>query len=181
MRLYRAFPWDPDADLGDPGGPLFRPSGSSGRVDNPELYRVLYLTTEPEAAIAEHFWVFDIWADALFVHPQLGLRYAVAQYELSDESRLCDLDNAQTLVDLRMRPSDVVVRDRKQSQAWAETIFKKVSHVGVRWWSILDAVWYVIALWDVHRLKVVGRPQPLYVASSEVQRAASAIIRRVER
>lgn len=180
MRLFRVFPYDTSAAEDQPGGALFVPPGSAGRIDNPDLYQALYLASHPETGIAEVLGELDTWSDRLLVHPRLQLRYALAEYELPDSEPICDLDDAHELLRLGMRPSDVVVRDRARSQAWARAIFNRGDCSGITWWSYFEPSWHVYALWERRSLRLIGRPRELTIDSSEVRAAAQMIVRGIE-
>jgi hypothetical protein len=55
QTLYRVFPFHPDSSADKPGGALYVPPQGAGRIDNPDLYTVLYLSDAPVGAIAEAF------------------------------------------------------------------------------------------------------------------------------
>jgi hypothetical protein len=152
--LYRVFPWLPDARAGEPGHPRFVPGAGAGRVDNPEHYRTLYLSDGPGGACAEAFDFVATWAqDMLRGAPAIpGSFRALATFVLDDNVEVCDLDDAPRLVELGMRPSEVVTRDRAVTQAWALRVFRQQRWGGVRWWSYHDPRWGSHGIWAVHRL-----------------------------
>ncbi|MDX1390375.1 MAG: RES domain-containing protein, partial [Acidobacteriota bacterium] len=120
MRLYRVFPRLESADSRQPGHPMYvPPMQGRGRVDNPEHYRVLYASDAPIGAIAEAFRNHAVWTVDLFRSPALpDASLALATYDARRASFL-DLDDAQTLLDRELRPSDVVTRDRDRTQRWS--------------------------------------------------------------
>jgi hypothetical protein len=148
-RLYRVFPWLEDADEGKPGNPLYvaAPQGR-GRVDNPDRYLTLYASDEAPGAIAEAFGNNSTWTpDLLDGPPSLpGSRRALAVFD-SDATRIVDLDDAQALLDRKLRPSRVVTRDRDTTQRWALRIFNERRWSGVRWWSYYNADWGSFGIW----------------------------------
>ena len=85
-----------------------------------------------------------------------GRAHAVATYELPDRASILDLDDADALKRLRLRPSDVVTRDRAVTQRWALAAYLERRWIGVRWWSYYDPNWYSYALWDRRRLTLSG-------------------------
>jgi hypothetical protein len=186
LRLFRVFPYLEEASDDEPGGALFRPRGGANRADSPipGAYRCLYVGDTPEGAIAEAFGRFDLWdRDVIEADPATpllpGSRFALAAFELGARAAVRDLDDAQVLLEERLRPSAVVARDRRVSQAWAARIHAAGRYAGIAWWSYYDSVWRSVALWDVARLKLAGRPAPLTLRSAEVERAARTIVRRL--
>jgi hypothetical protein len=146
----------PTARPDEPGGALYVPRQGGGRLDNPELYSVLYLSDAAAGAIAEAFGRFPEWTPAVLAgSPSLpGSTRAIARYGLSDEAQLCDLDDPEQLKRLRLRPSEVVSRDYGRTRSWARRIYEQRQWIGVRWWSYYDPRWASVGLWDIGRLKV---------------------------
>jgi len=178
VRLFRVFPWVQGARSRTPGHALHVPVvQGAGRVDNPEHYRVLYLSDAPEGAIAEAFGNLGTWSDAMFEVPSLpGARRGLGTYELPD-GRLLDLDDARVLLDRELRPSHVVTRDRAVTHRWALRIFGEETWSGVRWWSYYDPAWGSCGVWDQTDLKVVGvaaldrSAPPVGAAASVIRRS----------
>jgi RES domain len=187
MRLFRVLPYVSSAAENEPGGVFFRPPTGKNRADAPDgSYACLYVGDTPEGAIAEAFGRFDMWDEALFAADPAtplvpGSRFTLVSYELSDAAQVRDLDNAQTLLDEHLRPSEVVTRDRTTTQAWAGRIHVRGTYQGVRWWSYYDAGWHSVALWDLVHLSTVGRPRILSVHDAHVQQSALTIVRRLVR
>ncbi len=180
MKLYRVFPYDTGASPNDGGGALFvpAPSGSS-RIDNPDLYRVLYAATEPQGAIAETFGRLAVWRRATFVHSS-GRPYALATLEAPDELQLFDLNDVETLQRIGIaRPTDVVTRDRTITQAWARNIFELGGFSGARWWSFYNPDWSIAGLWTHDRVTLVRSPQILTAEGPIIREAAATIVRQV--
>lgn len=154
MLVYRVFAYDPKSTRGNSGHPdfLYRPQGS-GRCDNPGLYDAWYYALTPEAAIAEVFGDLSRWSDGMFVPPYLPTgRKALGVYELPDDLALLDLNDARSLQERGLRPTQVVFRIRSATQAWARSIFNettagKRSWQGVRWWSYWKPHWAVFVVW----------------------------------
>lgn len=157
--LYRVLPYLAAARRGAPGHPMYvPPAAGSGRVDNPGLYDILYLGDSAPGAIAEAFGWASVWSSALLRGtPSLpGSVRALARYALDDAlAAVCDLDDAARLVELALRPSQVVTRERAVTQAWAATIYHRGEFAGVRWWSYYDPRWGSFGLWDVTALSLV--------------------------
>lgn len=151
MLLYRVFPYLASARRGDPGHPLHLHTGQGkGRWDNPDRYLAWYLAHEPASAVGEVFAHLSAWRDAMFAFPQVpGARRALGVYGVSDDLPYVDLDDAQVLVDRRMRPSQVVERNRPYTQAKAREIYAERRWKGIRWWSFHRPQWRVWCLWDV--------------------------------
>lgn len=187
MRLFRVLPYLSDAAEDEPGGVFFRPAGGKSRADAPDgSYRCLYAAASAEAAIAEAFGRFDTWDRALFeadpATPLLpGSRFALASYELPDDVALRNLDDARTLLDEGLRPSQVVTRNRDVTQGWALRIHARGGFAGVSWWSYYDANWQSIAIWESASLRLAEPPRAISVTDAAVESAAATIVRRIVR
>ncbi|MCL4849912.1 MAG: RES domain-containing protein [Bryobacteraceae bacterium] len=178
--LYRVFPCQPEAAPVEPGGALYIPPQGAGRIDNPGLYAVLYLSDTAEGAIAEAFGRFPEWTPAILAgSPALpGSTRAIAQYRFRGELPLCDLDDAVRLLALELRPSQVVTRDYTQTRAWARTIFEQGRWAGIRWWSYYRPEWGSIGLWSVAAL-TLETVRPLCLDDVDLIAASRTIARRV--
>jgi hypothetical protein len=150
MLLYRVFPHLPSAPAGRPGHPeyLHRPQGK-GRLDNPDLYDVWYLSAEAPAAIGEVFADRLHWDTGMFDFPLLpGSRRALGVYSIPDDSPILDLDDARALLDRALRPTQVIERNRPTTQRWARAIYAEpTGWAGVRWWSYHLPQWRIYGLW----------------------------------
>lgn len=175
--LYRVLPYLASARPRTPGHPTYAPrSTGRSRVDNPGLYEVLYLGDSAAGAIAEAFGNQRTWDDGLFRGtPSLpGSLRALVTYDLAATAEVCDMDDARRLVDLDLRPSQVVTRDRTVTQGWAARIFEERRFAGVRWWSYYDPRWGSYGLWDTTELRVVGAEvldsvdHPAFVEAADV-------------
>jgi len=180
--LYRVLPYLDTARRGEPGHPLTRPLSRGNRVDNPDHYLTLALGDHPATAMAEAFGTFSRWNRGLFRGaPALPRSVrALVRYELDDAAAVCDLDDADTLVAVGLRPSQVISRDRTVSQAWALTLYETGSYVGVRWWSYYDPRWGSYALWDVRALRVVDIEVLHEVTHPAFVEAADVLCRLIE-
>lgn len=149
----------------------------AGRVDNPDHYRVLYASDSPIGAVAEAFGNHAIWTDDLFRgRPELpGSRTCLVEIESSGRVAL-DLDDARALLERDLKPSAVVTRDRKVTQAWALRVFREKRWAGVRWWSYHDPGWGSYGLWDMKRLRSRS-VAPLDREHPAVRAAASTLAR----
>jgi hypothetical protein len=178
--LFRVFPFLSSADPHDPGGALYIPSQGGGRVDNPTIYSVLYLSDSAAGAVAEAFGRFPEWPPAILQgSPSLpGSVRAIARYRLTEGSKICDLDDPSQLQELALRPSHVVSRDYEHTRAWALRIYKQRRWAGVRWWSYYSSAWFSFALWNLSGL-TLARVQTLTLEDPAVVEASRAIIRRI--
>lgn len=151
MLLYRVFPYLDTASHGQPGHPLYvHPAQRSGRFDNPALYVAWYMAAEPSAAVGETFADLSEWSDAMFDFPLIpGSRRALGIYAVSDDLPYLDLDDPQRLVDLSVRPSQVVERNRPYTQALAARIYNEHKYNAIRWWSSHLPQWRVYCLWEI--------------------------------
>lgn len=181
MRLFRVFACHANAAPNEKGGALFVPGSSAGRIANPDLYRELYLSLEPEGAIAEAFGRLPIWHSTDFVRAD-GTPLALASYELPDDSRIFDLDSVKALASLGIeRPSEVVIRNRKVTQRWARRIFERGTHVGARWWNYYNPAWTSVGLWNIAGLRSIGSAEVLSAEHALIKKAAQAIARQIQR
>lgn len=180
--LYRVLPFLAKAAPRQPGGALYVPPQGGGRIDNPELYSVLYLSDAAAGAVAEAFGRFPEWTAALLRGSQAlpGRVRAIASYHLADEEPLCDLDDPERLRALRLRPSDVVSRDYLRTRRWARRIFEQREWAGVRWWSYYDPRWTSIGLWKFDRLALLS-VTALRLDDAAVAEAGRTISRRILR
>lgn len=151
MLLYRVFPYLAGARKGEPGHPLYvHPAQGMGRWDNPGSYLAWYLAAEPTGAVGESFAGLSLWREEMFDFPQIpGARRALGTYELPDDLPYVDLDDAATLVERGMRPSQVVERNRPYTQGKALGIYEEQKWNGIRWWSFSRPQWRVWCLWDI--------------------------------
>jgi hypothetical protein len=164
----------------EPGGALYVPPQGGGRLDNPELYAVLYLSDAPSGAIAEALGRFPEWPPAILAgSPGLpGSVRAIATYRLADDAPLCNLDDPKQLLRLGLRPTDVVSRDYGRSREWARRIFAQRQWAGVRWWSYYDPRWASIGLWESDRLTLED-VRPLRLDNPALVEASRTIARRI--
>jgi len=181
-NLFRVFPHVAAAKIHEPGGALYVPSQGGGRVDNPSVYAVLYLGDSAPGAIAEAFGRFPEWrASMLRGNPTLpDSRHAIARYRLADDAPICNLDDPQLLVELALRPSDIVSRDYDRTRRWARQLYTQNKWHGLRWWSYYNSDWASFALWDVGRL-TIEEVTPLELGYAAIGEAARTIFRSVIR
>ncbi len=179
MLLYRVFPYVGTAKARQPGHPLYvHPAQGKGRWDNPDSYLAWYMASEPSSAVGEVFAHVTTWREAMFAFPQIaGARRALAVYRLPDDLPYVDLDDAQVLVDRRMRPSQVIERNRPYTQAKALEIYNERKWSAIRWWSFHRPQWRVWCLWEID--PIVEDVQQLDVGHAAVQDAAVALAKPV--
>ena len=164
MLLYRVFNHVPGAPPGSPGHPSYvhRPQ-TKGRWDNPSLYDSWYLSTSPEGAIAETFGNFEFWANAMFVRAYLPAgRMTLGIFEAPDDMGICDLDDANNLLHLGMKPSQVVTRNLPYTQARAADAFAEGRWAGLGWWSFHRPFWSNRMLWST-----ASAPAPVTFVNAE--------------
>jgi hypothetical protein len=158
-NLYRVVPYLPTAKRSERGHPLYLPISMGGnRVDNAGIYDVLYCGNRAEGAIAEAFGWKTVWDEGMLRGPRelFGSRQAFVTYSVSDEFSICDLDDAERLLRMHLRPSRVVTRDRAVTQRWALDIYQTKEFVGVSWWSYYNPDWASIGLWDTSLLVIAN-------------------------
>lgn len=174
--LYRVLAYDPSAPRGAAGHPLFVPTTpvAAGRVDNPDLYRALYLSDTPEGAISEALAGFPVWDTSVLIG-RGGHARALARVRLR-KAAIRDLDDGAALTNLSMKPSDVATPDREVTQQWARRIFEERRWSGVSWWSVRDARWASIALWSI-ATREPPHVEPLTLGHPALIRAAEALRR----
>jgi hypothetical protein len=159
---------------------LYIPLQGGGRLDNPHLYSVFYLSDAAAGAVAEAFGRFPEWnVHMLAGSPSLpGSVRAIARFHLVDDAKLCDLDDPTRLSTLNLRPSQVVSRDYVRTRDWAKAIFGVREWIGVRWWSYYDPRWASLGLWDIEGLKLIDI-QRLHLSNPAVEEASQTIVRRI--
>ena len=182
--LHRVCVFHPDARRpSDNGHPLYVwPRQGAGRLDDPAGgYTVLYVAGSPEAAVAEALGRYPRWTPAVLAAPPAappGSLLALASYD--GDPSVCDLDDARRLVDLELRPSQVVTRERPVTQAWARSLHDRAEWAGASWWSAYDAGWTCAGLWDRSGIAVAD-VEPLTLQHPVVAEAADRILRVVAR
>lgn len=147
---------------------------------------MLYAGDTIVGSIAEAFGRFDSWDAAVIeAAPARGdvpnSRYALATYEIADGRPVCDLDDAAELQAHGLRPSRVVTRDRRVTQAWATNIYESRRFAGVSWWSYYEPDWRSIGIWDLGAVTITEPPRLLRLGDAAVAEAARAICRRLIR
>jgi hypothetical protein len=178
--LYRVFPYLAAASKNEPGSAIYVPPQGGGRLDNPGVYSVLYLSDSPAGAIAEAFGRFPEWNEAVLEgSPSLpGSARAIARFSLPDNAAICNLDDPALLQTLGLRPSDVVSRDYARCRAWARTIYEQRKWSGVKWWSYYDPQWASFGVWHISRLKL-KEIKLLRLDEPALVEASRTIVRRI--
>lgn len=179
-NVYRVFPYLVSAAPDQPGGAFYLPRQGGGRLDNPQLYSVFYVSDAAAGAVAEAFGRFPEWNSHMLAgSPSLpGSARALARFRWDAAARVCDLGDPARLVTLKLRPSEAVTRDYARSRAWAQRIFERREWTGVRWWSYYDPRWASIGLWDLSQLTLED-VAILRLSDAPVQEAGRAIVRQI--
>jgi len=82
-----------------------------------------------------------------------GAARSLASYVLDEEAHpLLNLDDAKTLLDRGLRPTDVVVRNRPRTQRIAREVHAEGKWAGLTWWSMHRPQWTLHVLWEVDGL-----------------------------
>ena len=55
---------------------------------------------------------------------------------------------------MKLRPSEIVLRDYMRTRAWARRIYEQRKWSGIGWWSYYDSRWTSFGLWDISKLAV---------------------------
>jgi hypothetical protein len=137
----------------EPGHPLYvaRARQGAGRFDNPAHYAALYASQQPEGAVGEILGNHTQVREAMFVwQGRPDLRRHLVTLEV-DDVRLLDLDDAATLVEVGLRPSDVVRRNRETTRRLGLRRYlerERTGESGLRWWSYHHPDWTPVMLWS---------------------------------
>lgn len=182
MLVYRVFPYLDTARQSEPGHPLYehRPQ-RGGRIDHPD-YFVWYVARQPEAACGESFGNMARWTDDMFDFPAVpGARRALGTFAFPDDLRICDLDDPMRLVDLGLRPTQVIARNLAVTSDWGHKIWAQRNPAidgtrwrAVQWWSFHRPNWTVLASWE--RPEFVSA-EPLELTHPAIVDAAAALYR----
>ncbi len=133
--------------------PLYVPIDrqGQGRFDNPHLYAAIYASTTAQGAIGETFGNYSRWLPAEITRQVDGRARCLVTIEVPDTVVLRDLDDPHVLLDLGLRPTDIVRRDRGHTQEVANAVWQTRADSGVRgfsWWSYWRPVWTMVAMWS---------------------------------
>lgn len=179
MTLYRVLLYDAAARPRDPGGVLYVPPQREGRLDNEDLYRLLYVGEHAAGCVAEAFGRIPLWRESTFgglPGSNRSVRALVTYDAYQKNFAVCDLDDARSLLARSLRPSDVVTRDYEFTRNWARAIYSEKRWAGIRWWSYYESRWANVGLWDFAGLKPVNI-EPLHVDHAAVRDAAETLSR----
>jgi hypothetical protein len=151
--LYRCFAWDERAGDSGTDGPLWFPRRyqGEGRHDNPDRYGCLYLSASMLSTVVEQLARFRGQRLLPSLLRRRGMPLALAELDLDvdDDTGLVDLDDPAVLRRERLRPSRVATRDRRVTQAQALALHDRDRGLaGIRWWSIHEAMWINVTLFD---------------------------------
>ena len=168
MLVYRVFPHRPGAEADEPGHPLsIHPDQGSGRWDNPDLYRALYVAGSASGAIGETFAHLSTWSRAMLQVPTIpGAVRVLGTYAVNEERHpLLDLDDPKALLDRALRPTAIAVRNRPRTQRVARDAFSEGRWSGLTWWSMHRPQWVLHVLWDLEGVTVEDvQPLPRHPA-----------------
>lgn len=178
QRLWRVFPWDPDAPPGEPfSAEYFPPQHGYNRFDLPRSERgVLYLAGSPEHAAGELLQSFrnqTLEENDLLV---LGRRLALVEITTDSEMDLgiADLCDPALLDRIGVGPDQVAARERRTTQEIAQDLFRE-GWAGLRWWSAFFGEWHATILF-LDRMAEgwlsFGDPQPLNLSDPSVEEAS---------
>jgi hypothetical protein len=109
------------------------------------------VATSPQAAVGETFGNSSVWTEAEITRPKEGRPRCLITVDIEDGTKLLDLDDPQTLVDLGLRPSDVRRRNRDHTQEVALSLWLDMAATntrGLRWRSYWRPEWEVLVLWS---------------------------------
>ncbi len=184
MLLYRVFRHLATARSGESGHPMYlhKPQGM-GRWDNPTAYDAWYLSRDQQGAVGETLGDLPRWRESVFpVSSPAGGRLALGVYEIPDGTELLDLDDARTLLDRSLRPTQVVIRNRSATQDIALRAFRETradgtrKWVGISWWSVRWPQWKPICLWvppgekpphKLHRVERLDMSHPAVIDAAK--------------
>jgi len=162
------------------GGPLHVPRErqGSGRHDAPDLYGALYGSRHAVSAVAEAIQFLRGHSLTMADLRRAGGRVAaLATLELAEGLSLVDLDDPQSLLERRLRPSLVATGEREASQQVARGVHSEGA-AGLSWWSTIEASWTNLTLFDERcrlALTLAARPLPLTTRSLELLAAAERL------
>ena len=173
---WRVFPWDPEADEGEPFSPAWvPPSQGQGRFDLPATPGgVLYLAESPEHAVAQRIQHFrgqsldeaDLRAAG---HALALVRVEPPPDVVNDLADLCD---PHVLSRLGIRPDETASASRATTQRLAASIHG-AGYAGLRWWSALRGDWHTLVLFRdrIRDRLAFDPPEPLTLSHDAVRTA----------
>ncbi len=178
--LLRLFPWIPDAQPNEPGGPLFVPrlEQGAGRHDNPDHYGALYLSRSAASPVAEKLRALarrGVAPSDLMIETARSALVAFEEGPLREQ--LVSLDEPTQLAARGLRPSGVATTHREVTQEMALSLFEE-GHGGFEWWSTIESSWINVTLFAeriVDKLVILDTPEPLTPTHVAVREAADMV------
>jgi hypothetical protein len=177
--LWRVFPWEPDAEAGEPFSPSYiNPCQEDGRYDLGGKPLILNLAESPTHAIAEqiqgrhgrHLRAGDL--------TESGRPLAIVRVTIGDDwSAIPDLSLPHALHRFDCRPDQLMSRDPKCSQRLSRRLHQR-GVPGFRVWSALSGDWHCTVLFmdrAVNLSLTFGRPRRLTFRSRGVAQAARVL------
>ena len=178
MDLYRVFPWNPASKDSEFGGAFFvaRKKQGQGRYDIPKLDGAFYCSQESVSAVSEFIQGFrgQTLTEAHFERPD-ELVIAIVRFTLDSSARVLNLDDPDVLSRLKIRPSQVLTRNRDTTRAIAERLYAE-GNAGFLWPSALEASWTNATLFESRirkKLSISEPAKPLSLEAPEVIQAAT--------
>ena len=180
VQLWRVFPWDPKARLGEPFSPSYQPATQgTGRFDLPgQSSGVIYTAEAPEHAIGERIQFFRGQvlddSDLVVMGKALAISSAMLPQEVRD--KLADLCDPHLLVRLRTGPDDIAARARRTTQRVAQAVFAS-GRSGLRWWSAFFGEWHTVVLFRERLTAPLdwSSPEPLSLGDDRLREAAQLL------
>jgi len=179
-RLWRVFPWDPNAAPGSRFSASFVPAGQGrGRFDLVgQPSGVLYLAESEVHAVAEMVQKYRNIPEPL-TNDDLtawGQRLALVEVTLDEPlwPEIVDLCDPAILAGVQLTADRPPMRDRNATQRIAADLFA-ARRSGLRWWSAFWGEWHSVVLFrdilDPNAL-AYGPPAPLDAADPLVRDVA---------
>jgi hypothetical protein len=156
MRLFRVAWVDPAWRARrpeEPFHPLYVPIDrqGGGRFDNPHRYAALYAATSAQAAVGEALANSAVWIAAEVAREKDGHPRCLVTFDVAEGEVFRDLDDPHVLVELGLRASDVVRRNRDHTQEIGLAIWldrPRTASRGLRWRSYWRPEWEVVVVWS---------------------------------
>lgn len=178
-RLWRVFPWDPDAAAGEPFSASYLSAAQgSGRFDLPGS-TVLYLAEDPEHAVAEKIQRYRGQTIDAADLEEFGQPLALVSVRLPAglADSIADLCDPAILLRHELSPGDVAAHSVAITQRIA-ALLDREGYAGLRWWSAFRGEWRGVALFTERlgraRLRF-DAPEALTLDHPAVIEAATAL------
>jgi hypothetical protein len=179
QRLWRVFPWDPEAEPGTPYTASYIPAEQgSGRFDL-GTSPVLYLAESAEHAVGETIQSYRGRTLRSAHLRKFGHQLALVAISLRQEvvEGLADLTDPSVLVTHGIRPDELAGRDTLRTQTIARSLHS-AGLPGFRWWSSLSGDWHTTVLF-VDRIDPASlefsAPEPLALDHPALRTAAETL------